>query len=163
MPLMPLGLLLKIFSSNPGPNVGIFKTSDYALSKDERQEKYKNYEHILCGKCSQELNNDYFCTYCYNKETDTFKKNRMKYIGMFKTLDYDLDNNGRKAKYKGYGHILCEKCKKEIDTRIFYCEDCYNNVSYTYKRNRMKYGSKFRIFKTADYSLDRYERIAKYK
>ena len=29
---------------------------------------------------------------------------------VFKTSNYDLNRDGRKAKYKGYGIIFCEKC-----------------------------------------------------
>src|SRR5437763_9564204 len=109
---MQLGLFLKLFSSNQDPDVGIFKTSDYALNRDERQAKYKGYEYIVCGKCGEELNNNYYCTYCYNKETDTCKRNRMKYgskVRIFKTLDYTLDRYERIAKNIRVTIMSCAK------------------------------------------------------
>ncbi|GES90748.1 kinase-like domain-containing protein [Rhizophagus clarus] len=49
------------------PKFGIFKTSDYDLSLEERRV-------ILYEDCSEKTDNHkYYCTYCYDKETDINK------------------------------------------------------------------------------------------
>src|SRR5205823_3904052 len=153
--------------------VGIFKTSDYDLNINERKAKYfKDYDHVLCEKCSKEIHDWYcYCEGCYNKETDGYERICMKYgkdkrskVGIFKTSDYDLNINERKAKYfKDYNHVLCEKCNQEINDWCCYCEDCYYNETDNYKRIYMMYGrSKVGVFKTSDYDLSINEREAKY-
>ena len=44
--------------------VVIFRTSDYDLSFNEREVKYKDYDHILCEECDQEIDKEYY--YCNN-------------------------------------------------------------------------------------------------
>jgi hypothetical protein len=57
---------------------GIFKLSDYDLDKDERKLKYKDYKIILCEKCNEKFNRDWYCRKCYNNETEE-EKYRMLY------------------------------------------------------------------------------------
>ena len=41
--------------------VGIFRISDYDLNINEREAKYfKDYDHVLCEKCNQEISEKYF-------------------------------------------------------------------------------------------------------
>ena len=147
----------------------IFKTSDYDLSFSEREAKYKDYDHILCGKCNQEISKWYFyCKGCRDKETDSIEKNRMKNgkpkVGIFKVSDYDLNLDERRAKFRDYYCILCEKCSQEISKWHCYCEDCYNEETEVKERNRMKYGiyGIIKVFKSSDYDLNNDEREAKY-
>src|SRR5437764_10741521 len=82
---------------------------------------------------------------------------------IFKTSDYNLNLEERKAKYKNYKYVLCEKCNKKIDKWNYYCSNCYYRETDRDERNRMKYGSKVEIFKTLDYDLNRHQRKSKYK
>src|SRR5581483_11308165 len=54
-----------------------FRISDYNLNKDERHAKYKNYDVAICEKFKQEIDKKYYyyCTGCYDKETDIYKRN----------------------------------------------------------------------------------------
>src|SRR3954453_16109876 len=62
-------------------------------------------------------------------------------VEIFKTSDYDLNKDERKAKYKDYDHIICEECNKEIDRRYYYhCTDCCDKKIDKYERIRMKNG-----------------------
>jgi hypothetical protein len=145
----------------------IFNTLDYDLDKGERKVKYENYDYVICEKCNQEINKKYYrCTYCYFKEIDRNERNRMKYglnFEIFKTSDYDLGKDERKAKYKDFDHVLCEECNQKIDRWCYYCTNCYYKETDLNERNRIKYGSKIEIFKTSDYDLDFDEREIKYK
>src|ERR1700722_5315153 len=60
-------------------------------------------------------------------------------IGVFKTLDYDLDLIERQVKFDKYDYILCEDCNQEIDKQHYYCEDCYNKETDHNERNHMNY------------------------
>jgi Zn finger protein HypA/HybF involved in hydrogenase expression len=144
-----------------------FKTSDYDLNLDERIIKYKHYNHISCEKCNHEINKlEYYCMYCYNRETDIDRRNNMIYgskFEIFKTSDYDLNFEERKAKYKDFDVILCEECNQEINRQECYCTHCYDRETDGNKRNRIKYRLNFGIFKTLDYDLNMEERKAKYK
>src|ERR1051325_5140013 len=73
----------------------LFKTSDYNyLDEYEIKVKYSNYCYILCEKCNQEIDKqDYYCKNCYGQI-------------VFKTSDYELDTDERKAKYGNYRYIL---------------------------------------------------------
>ncbi|PKY51234.1 hypothetical protein RhiirA4_468116 [Rhizophagus irregularis] len=52
-----------------GPNFIIFSTLDYHLSLEERKTKYKEYDRILCGKCINEIDRQYYnCEHCYNNQ-----------------------------------------------------------------------------------------------
>src|SRR5205814_7201193 len=88
--------------------------SYYDLKLEERKAKYNIYDNVLCEKCNKEIDINWFrCCACYDMETDIDKKNWMKYglnVRIFKTSDYNLDRDERKAKYEDYNHILCEKC-----------------------------------------------------
>src|SRR3989337_1836202 len=102
--------------NHPANKIGIFRTSDYDLDIGERKAKYKDYDHVLCEKCSHEIysKSDFYCKHCYNEEIDGYKRIHIKYgkskVGIFKTSDYDLDISKRKMKYMDFDHILCEKC-----------------------------------------------------
>src|SRR3954453_910185 len=107
-----------IFKTNVGT---LFKTLDYDLDVNERREKFMKYDYVLCEICNQEIERTqyYRCEDCYDKETDKNERNRMTYgskvgIRIFETSDYDLNKDERKEKYKGYDHILCEKCNQKI-------------------------------------------------
>ncbi|RIA91269.1 hypothetical protein C1645_768058 [Glomus cerebriforme] len=164
--------------------VGFFKTLDYDLGLDERKINFKKYDYILCEDCNQKIeSSSLLCYNCYNKEPHWNERNRMKYgicklcfksnvsqfdcCKIFRTSDYYLDLWERKTKYRVYKHILCEKCNQEIDQEIdeynYYCKGCYNKETDTNKKNYMKYGSNFKIFKTSDYYLNFGERKAKYE
>ncbi|CAB4433383.1 unnamed protein product [Rhizophagus irregularis] len=52
---------------------GIFKSLDYDLDKDERKLKYKDYNIILCEKCNEKFNRDWYCRKCYINETEEEK------------------------------------------------------------------------------------------
>src|SRR5436190_5649424 len=145
----------------------LFNTLDYDLNKNERKAKYEDYDYVICEKCNQEIDMKYYrCAYCYHKETDKNERNRMKYglkFEIFKTSDYDLGKDERKAKYKDYDHVLCESCNQKLDRWCYYCTNCYYKKTDMNERNHMKYGSKVEIFKTSDYDLDFDEREVKYK
>ncbi|GBB93939.1 hypothetical protein RclHR1_02260004 [Rhizophagus clarus] len=149
-----------------GSNFGIFKTLDYNLDLKERRAKYKNFDVILCENCNKETNHYYwYRTFCYDKETDIYKKRYMKYgsnIGTFNTSDYSLDLKERRAKYKNFDGILCGSCNKEIYRYNYYCTYCYNKETNIIKKIYMKYGSNFKILNISDYNLDLKERKAKY-
>src|SRR2546423_1703211 len=147
--------------NHPANKIGIFRTSDYDLDIGERKAKYKDYDRVLCEKCSHEIynySNGFLCANCYNKETDSCERIHIRYgnskVGIFKTLDYDLNRNQRQAKYEDYDYVLCEKCDQEISK--FYCKHCYyNEESNVYKRIHIKYGkSKIGIFKILVCALD---------
>ncbi|CAB4406227.1 unnamed protein product [Rhizophagus irregularis] len=148
-----------------GPKFGIFKTSDYNLDLEERIIKYKDFDGILCEKCSKDIYiEDCYCTSCYDKETDLVKKGHMKFgpkFGIFKTSDYNLDLEERRKKYMNYDNILCEKCSNDIYIENCYCTTCYDKETDPVKIY-MKFGPKFGIFKTSDYNLDLEERRKKY-
>src|ERR1043165_4975387 len=108
---------------------------------------------------------------------------------VFKTSNYDLNKDERKAKYKGYDIIFCEKCKQQFGRKLFYCKHCYNKETNEEERNRMKFGrckgcsqvctedywcsscgsqnsgdiKKQIVIKTSDYDLNWDERKAKFK
>src|SRR5436190_1231212 len=107
----------------------IFKTSDYDLGKDERKVKYKDYDHVLCEGCNQKIGWRYYCTDCYDKETDINERNHMKYGSKAKILelsDYDLNLEERNLKYIDCTHVLCEKCNQEISKLNYYCINCFS-------------------------------------
>src|SRR5688572_18218636 len=85
------------------------------------------------------------------------------YGNEFRTSDYDLNFEERRAKYMHYDRVICEECHQEIYKSIYYCTNCYNKETDWNKRNRIRYGSNFGIFKTSDYDLNRDGRKAKYK
>ncbi|GBB90466.1 hypothetical protein RclHR1_17430002 [Rhizophagus clarus] len=150
-----------------GSNFKIFNTLDYNLNLEERMAKYKNFAGIFCEKCNNEIDKwKYYCKGCYNEETDIIKKNYMKYglnFKIFNTLDYNLNLEEKKAKYKNFYFIFCEKCNNDINTNYYYCENCYYEETDIIKKGYMKYGSNFKIFSTLDYNLNLEERKAKYK
>ncbi|GBC04148.1 hypothetical protein RclHR1_05540001 [Rhizophagus clarus] len=150
-----------------GSEYEIFKTSDYDLNLEKRESKYKDFKIILCEECGREIDKQvYYCLICYNKITDINKQNHMKYgseFEIFKTSDYDLNLEKRKAKYKDYKVILCETCDQKISKHYYYCLICYNKITNINKRNHMKYGLNFEWFKTSDYDLNLEKRKAKYK
>ncbi|PKY59194.1 hypothetical protein RhiirA4_514629, partial [Rhizophagus irregularis] len=126
-----------------GSNFGIFKTSDYNLNLKQRGAKYGKFHGILCEECNNEINRQYiYCTYCYDKETDTNKKGQMTLgLKIFKTLDYNLDLEERRAKYEKFYGILCEEYYDldEDDRRVKYknfdyilCEKCDRKYHYNY-------------------------------
>jgi hypothetical protein len=145
---------------------GIFKILDYDLNLEERKMKFKEYDHVLCEDCNQEIkSSNFICYNCYNKETDYNEQNRMNYgickfcfksnssngfckIKIFKKSDYDLNLEERRLKYKDCDIILCEKCNREIDKLNYYCYNCTN--------------FNFGIFKISDYNLNLKERKEKY-
>src|SRR5271154_7066262 len=55
------------------------------------------------GRCEKwfKANTAFWCSSCEINEPK---------VGIFKTSDYDLDLDERKAKYKDYYLIFCEKC-----------------------------------------------------
>src|SRR6266536_972095 len=61
-------------------------------------------------------------------------------FGVFKTLDYDLNLDERKIKFRKYNHILCDDCNQEIERFGFICYNCYYKETDLYERNRMNYG-----------------------
>src|SRR6266498_2476138 len=87
--------------------VGIFKISDYDLDWDERKEKFKDYDHVLCEKCKEELNDHYYCDNCYEMASDHEKENCIL--------------NGRcKECNKSYPHInWCKECNAKRFQRDF--------------------------------------------
>ncbi|CAB4408031.1 unnamed protein product [Rhizophagus irregularis] len=110
----------------------IFNTFDYNLNLEERRAKYMNFDSILCEKCNNKIDKrNFYCTFCYNIETDTIKKVHMKYgsdFKIFNTFDYNLNLEERKAKYEKYDLVVCEKCNNnEIDKQYYNCNYCYNN------------------------------------
>jgi hypothetical protein len=89
--------------------VKIFKSSDYDLTKNERQTKYKDYHILVCEKCKQEINKrDYKCNNCYNKETDQNERARMR-LGSCKEC-HQVNNNSI-----GCIHCIIEHFKKDFD------------------------------------------------
>ncbi|GES90746.1 kinase-like domain-containing protein [Rhizophagus clarus] len=139
----------------------------HKLDIKERKAKNIYFDIILCESCSKEIDNySYYCTYCYNKETDSNEKGQMKFESKFRIFnisDYNLLNlEGRRAKYKNYYYILCENYNKEIDNYKFYCTYCYYEEA-DIKKNRMEYGTELIIFNTSNYNLNLEERRAKYK
>ncbi|CAB4406229.1 unnamed protein product [Rhizophagus irregularis] len=148
-----------------GSDSKIFNTFDYNLNLEERKAKYMNYDGILCEKCNKEIDKQYYyCTYCYDKETDVNKKGHMKFgsnFGIFETFDYNLNLEERKTKYKKYEHIVCKKCNNEIYKQ--YCTYCYDKETDTIKKNHMKFGSDFKFFNFLDNNLNLEERKAKYE
>ena len=119
-----MGYVKYCFKSNVAsgrcPSCERFRRSNYGLDRDKRKVKYKDDDnYIVCEKCNQKIDREYhYCTGCYNKGTDIDKRNYMKYglkIGVFKTSDYDLNMDERRAKYKDNHRIICEKCNQKID------------------------------------------------
>src|SRR5204863_3544404 len=51
------------------PKIGI---SDYDLNEDDRQEKYKDYDIVLCEKCDEKIY--YYCYDCYNRKVKELKE-----------------------------------------------------------------------------------------
>ncbi|GES90708.1 kinase-like domain-containing protein [Rhizophagus clarus] len=186
------------------PKIGIFKILDYDLNLKERKMKFKEYDHVICEECNQEIkNSNFICYNCYNNETDYNEQNRMNYgickycfksnasfgcckIKIFKKSDYELNLEERKLKYKDCDIILCEKyynlnlkerkekyndcddilcenCSQKIDKQDFYCIFCYVKETDYNKKGQMKYGSNFGIFNILDYNLNLEERKLKYK
>ncbi|CAG8668939.1 18152_t:CDS:2, partial [Rhizophagus irregularis] len=138
-------------------------TSDYDLNLEERKAKYRNSNYILCEECNNEIfKGDFYCTYCYNEETDIIKKGHMKFGSSFKILDCNLNLEERRAEYMNYDGILCEKCNNEIDKWYYCCAYCYYKETDIIKKGHIKFGPKFGIFKTSDYNLDLKERRKKY-
>ncbi|GBB90465.1 hypothetical protein RclHR1_17430001 [Rhizophagus clarus] len=166
-----------------GSNFGIVKTSDYNLDLKERRAKYMKFYGILCENCNNEIINrwNYCCEYCYNEESDVIKKCYMEFGSNFRIVDYSLDLEKRRIRYKKFCFILCGKCNQEINKRIYYCICCYKReidtnkkldyyCKYCYekeidviKKGLMKYGSNFGIFNIFDHNLNLKERKAKYK
>ncbi|CAG8536587.1 7904_t:CDS:2 [Rhizophagus irregularis] len=126
-----------------GLNFGIFKITDYDLNLEKRKTKYKNFKIILCEKCNQEIDNQYYCKNCFVKETNYSKKFRMKCVfktGILETSDYDLNVKERQAKFESYDIIKCEKCNYEINNFYNYrCDECYSKAD-KYERKRMTFG-----------------------
>ncbi|UZO12674.1 uncharacterized protein OCT59_004198 [Rhizophagus irregularis] len=146
-----------------GSNFEIFNTFDYNLNLKERRVKYMNYDGILCEKCNNDIYKwDYYCTLCYNKETDVIKKEHMKFGLNFAILDCNLNLKERRAKYMDYDGILCEICYNQISKLNYYCIHCYNKETDAIKKGHMKFGSNFEIFNTFDYNLNLKERMRKY-
>ncbi|CAB4406250.1 unnamed protein product [Rhizophagus irregularis] len=81
----------------------------------------------ICKYCS-EINAECGCLYSLNQLLKEFKNfneiNESKVNdNIFMTItDYDLNEDDRRAKYKDYNHILCEKCNKTFTYN--YCRDC---------------------------------------
>ncbi|GBB94221.1 hypothetical protein RclHR1_23120001, partial [Rhizophagus clarus] len=98
-------------------------------------------------------------------------------FGVFETLDYDLNLDERKMKFKKYDHVICEDCNQEIEKFNFICHNCYNKETDCNEQNRMNYGickvcfksnasfgcCEIKIFKTSDYELNLEGRRIKYK
>ncbi|PKY41454.1 hypothetical protein RhiirA4_455033, partial [Rhizophagus irregularis] len=122
----------------------------------------------------------FVCYNCYNKETDCNERNRINHgickscfksntsygcsiCNIFKTSDYDLNLEARKATYRNSNYVLCENCYEEVDYYRFYCTYCYDKETDINKKFHMKFGSHFGIFNTSDYNLNLKERIVKYK
>ncbi|CAB5378757.1 unnamed protein product [Rhizophagus irregularis] len=127
-----------------GLNIGIFKITDYDLNLEKRKTKYENFKIILCGKCNQEFDNQYYyCKNCFVKETNYSKKFRMKCVfktGILETSDYDLNVKERKAKFESYDIIECEKCNHEINNFYYYrCDECYSKADKN-EQKRMTFG-----------------------
>ncbi|CAB5389158.1 unnamed protein product [Rhizophagus irregularis] len=168
-----------------------FKILDCNLNLKERRAEYMNYDGILCEECSSEIifmpriwnycnekadfikkaymkySNeidkwDFYCKYCYNKETDVIKKGHMKFGSNFRILDCNLNLEERRAKYMNFDGILCKKCNQEINKHYFYCTCCYDKETDIIKKGHMKFGTDFKIFNTFDYNLNLEERKAKY-
>ncbi|UZO19324.1 uncharacterized protein OCT59_010621 [Rhizophagus irregularis] len=145
-------------------NFGIFKTSYYNLDLEGRRAKYGKFDGILCEECNKEIKkHHYYCTYCYDRETDTNKKRHMTFGSNFGILDYNLNLKERRAKYMNLDGILCEKCNQEINKHYYYCAYCHDKETDVIVKSHMKFGPNFRIFETFDYNLNLEERKVKYK
>ena len=58
------------------------KVLDYDLELDERDELFRDYDHILCEKCNRKIDKDlyyYYCKDCHKKETNDIERLRMEY------------------------------------------------------------------------------------
>ncbi|PKY62896.1 hypothetical protein RhiirA4_490276, partial [Rhizophagus irregularis] len=150
-----------------GSNFSIFKTSDYNLNLGERIAKFGKFYGILCGilceECNKEIKLRLYCTYCYDRETDTNKKRQMLLGPNFGILDYNSNLKERREKYMNLDGILCEKCNQEINKYVYYCTYCHAKETDVIKKNHIKFGSNFGIFETFDYNLNLEERKVKYK
>ncbi|CAG8510166.1 14583_t:CDS:2 [Rhizophagus irregularis] len=149
-----------IKKSHMESNFGIL---DCYLNLKERKAKYEKYNLILCEKCNNEIFKwNYYCTPCYNKETNVIEKGHIKFGSNFGILDYNLNLKKRRIKYMNFDGILCGKCNKEIDNQCYYCTACYNKETDLIKKGLMKFESNLEIFKKSDYNLNLEERRAKY-
>ncbi|UZO12655.1 uncharacterized protein OCT59_004180 [Rhizophagus irregularis] len=147
-----------------GLNFGIYKTLDYDLNLKERRKKFYDYDYILCEKCNQVIDKRYYyCKYCYDTDDDEIHINYEFKVGIFKTLDYDLNLKERKVKYDNYDQIICGECKQGIAKHYYYCLVCYNIKTDINEQSHMKYGLNFGIFKITDYDLNLEKRKTKYK
>ncbi|PKY61589.1 hypothetical protein RhiirA4_522861, partial [Rhizophagus irregularis] len=147
-----------------GHMVSNFIILDCNLNLKERRAKYEKYNFIFCEKCNNEIFKwNYYCTSCYNKETNVTKKGHIKFGSNFGILDCNLNLKKRTTKYMNFDGILCEKCKKEINNQYYYCTSCYNKETDLIKKGHMRFGSNFEIFKKSyDYNLNLEEIRAKY-
>ncbi|CAB5353591.1 unnamed protein product [Rhizophagus irregularis] len=147
-----------------GSNFRILGCNLNLEERKERRKKYMFFNGMLCEKCNKEINNQcYYCTYCYNKETDVIKKGHMKFgsnFEIFKKSDYNLNLEERRAKYMNYVGILCEICYSQISKWNYHCIHCYNEETDTIKKGHMKYGSNLKIFNC---NLNLEERKSKYE
>ncbi|CAG8510133.1 14581_t:CDS:2 [Rhizophagus irregularis] len=151
-----------------GSDSKIFNTFDYNLNLEERKAKYEKYNFVVCENCNKEINNPYyFCAYCYDKETDTIKKNHMKFGSDFKFFnffDYNLNSEERKAKYEKYDLVVCEKL-----CFIGNNDDCCSFYEFKkFLENLSEWINENNVFKTSkigisDYDLDEEDRREKYK
>ncbi|CAB5368929.1 unnamed protein product [Rhizophagus irregularis] len=116
-----------------GPNFRIFETFDYNLNLEERKVKYKNYGHIVCEKYVKYVcfigNNDDCCSfYEFKQFLENFSKwineNNVFIESKIGILDYDLDEDDRRVKYKNFDYILCEKCDRKYHYN--YCYECFD-------------------------------------
>ncbi|UZO12682.1 uncharacterized protein OCT59_004206 [Rhizophagus irregularis] len=158
-----------------------FRILNYNLNLKERKAMCSNLNFILCENCIKAIGmenciigigkNDYcygyYCESCCSKETDINKKGRMLFglnYGILKTSDYNLNLKKRKAKFKDFDGILCEKCinVQFVDSWSYYCEVCYKEETDVNKKGLIRFGPNFGIFKTSDYNLDLKERGIKY-
>ncbi|PKC03274.1 kinase-like protein [Rhizophagus irregularis] len=127
------------------PRYGVFKTSDYNLNLEERRSKYKEYEFILCEKCSNAIYK--WDCYCH-----------IKFGSNFGILDCNLSLEKRRAKYMNFNGILFEKCNQEINNHYYYCMSCHYKETDIITKGHM--GSNFGIL---DCNLILEERRAKYE
>src|ERR1043165_2794785 len=65
---------------NRKQSILVFKVSDYDLDWNERKEKFKDYDLILCEKCNKrfDVSRYYYCRDCYRREIDDTEKERIK-------------------------------------------------------------------------------------
>jgi hypothetical protein len=110
--------------------------------------------------------------------------NKSNNVIVFKTSYYDLGFDERRATFKDYNNILCEKCNQKVNSKWFYCEYCYRNETSKNEKNRILHGKCKQcfepytglnwctscelqqdviLFKTSDYYLNLDERTAKFK